>query len=120
VGNPNPGYVINTELYGTLALTQTASGVILAASATTLALGTNEIGVAAFNADGTPDTTFWANGSDNTTSIPYGPPDNYFSGGLSYGTALAIDANGNIVVAGFAYPSGGPSTIALARFVKAP
>jgi uncharacterized delta-60 repeat protein len=112
-GGANTGYAINTNLYGALALAQSANGDLLAASATLLNVSgsPNEFGVAAFLPDGTPDSSFGTSGTATATAA-------FSSSVKSYGAAMAGQPDGKVVVAGLYEPvNGGGPTSALARFL---
>jgi uncharacterized delta-60 repeat protein len=69
--------------------------------------------VARYHADGTPDTTF---GDDGVALDAFGPYAD--ATGIGAGaTAVAVDAQGRIVVAGYAYFDDGPYSGANARHV---
>ena len=110
------GYAINMNLYGAYALAQAADGDLLAVSATPLNASppARTFGVAAFlPSNGAPDTTFGIGGTAYADFSSLG-----FSSGGSYDTALAVQPDGKLVVAGYILPPGSSTfTTALARFL---
>ncbi len=90
------------------------SGNILVAGTSTQSGTGQDFALARFNADGTPDTSFGAAGLVTTD----------FSGGSDVATSLAIQANGQILLAGATSPlppgegqgEGAESSFALARY----
>jgi uncharacterized delta-60 repeat protein len=96
------GYAINIKLAEAWALAQGANGDLLAAGPTP----TGHFGVAAFLPGGAPDATF---GTGGTTTADFS------SGGYEFDSAMAIQADGKIVVAGST--TAGTGGILLARFL---
>lgn len=72
--------------------------------------GAQDIAVARYNTDGSLDTTFAKGGK--FTSLSINSPTYYFSGGAA--TAVALQADGKIVVAGYIYNS--PQHISANRY----
>lgn len=90
-----------------------ADGKIIVAGTSTSTGGSSNIVIERFNSDGTLDATFGADGNSD------GTPDGVVN--LDLGTssddakAVAIQADGKIVVAGNSTPTGGSSNVVLAR-----
>lgn len=78
--------------------------------------GSSNFVVARLNADGTPDATFGADGGSD------GTPDGFVATSLGEGddvaTALALEADGDILVAGY-HQDGGSTSMAIARYTAA-
>lgn len=93
-----------------------ADGKIIVAGTSTSTGGSSNIVIERFNSDGTLDATFGADGNSD------GTPDGVVN--LDLGTssddakAVAIQADGKIVVAGNSTPTGGSSNVVLARLDK--
>jgi uncharacterized delta-60 repeat protein len=90
--------------------------IIVAGSSTSTGGSSSNIVIERFNSDGTLDATFGADGNSD------GTPDGVVN--LDLGTssddakAVAIQADGKIVVAGNSTPTGGSSNVVLARLDK--
>ena len=82
------------------------SGEIFVAGDSNAAGHGQDFAIAAYNADGSVVTSFGTSG---------GAPD--FTGGDDSIASIALQANGDIVAAGFATNSGGVASVAVARFV---
>jgi uncharacterized delta-60 repeat protein len=106
-GSPN-GYV-KTDFFGSEDRLESIAiqpdGKIVAAGVA-YGGGTSNYALARYNADGTPDFTFGSNGRITTD----------FFGGHDSATAVAIQPDGKIVVAGSATASGGNVVYGLARY----
>src|SRR5262245_52759283 len=106
------GYASNSNLATAYAVAQAADGDLLAAGQTPEVNNnpaTELFGVAAFLPTGAPDTTFGTGGM--TTA-------NFSSGGVAFADAMAIQADGKIVVDGVInYSSSTGPSLALARFL---
>ena len=93
-----------------------ADGKIIVAGTSTSTGGSSNIVIERFNSDGTLDSSFGADGNSD------GTPDGVVN--LDLGTssddakAVAIQADGKIVVAGNSTPTGGSSNVVLARLDK--
>lgn len=93
-----------------------ADGKVIVAGTSTSTGGSSNIVIERFNSDGTLDATFGADGNSD------GTPDGVVN--LDLGTssddakAVAIQADGKIVVAGNSTPTGGSSNVVLARLDK--
>ncbi|MYZ53256.1 hypothetical protein [Malikia spinosa] len=93
-----------------------ADGKVIVAGSSTSTGGSSNIVIERFNSDGTLDATFGADGNSD------GTPDGVVN--LDLGTssddakAVAIQADGKIVVAGNSTPTGGSSNVVLARLDK--
>jgi len=99
--------VVGKSDFGTTAALQ-ADGKILVAGRVFSDSGTeSDIGVARFNADGTADTTFGANGVERVDFSFGGIVPATFSGGLADEAArLAVQTDGKIVIGGFTRVAG--------------
>ena len=90
-----------------------ADGKLVVAGTTVSKDGSSNIVVARLNADGTPDATFGADGGSD------GTPDGFVATSLGEGndvaTALALEADGDILVAGY-HQDGGSTSMAIARY----
>jgi uncharacterized delta-60 repeat protein len=93
-----------------------ADGKVIVAGTSTSTGGSSNIVIERFNSDGTLDSSFGADGNSD------GTPDGVVN--LDLGTssddakAVAIQADGKIVVAGNSTPTGGSSNVVLARLDK--
>lgn len=93
-----------------------ADGKVIVAGTSTSTGGSSNIVIERFNSNGTLDTSFGADGNSD------GTPDGVVN--LDLGTssddakAVAIQADGKIVVAGNSTPTGGSSNVVLARLDK--
>ena len=70
----------------------------------------DDFAIARYGTDGTLDGTFGANGDGQVTTEFFGRQD--------FGQSVAVDEDGNIVVAGQAYGTNGIRTFALARYTS--
>jgi uncharacterized delta-60 repeat protein len=102
------GYASNSNLATAYAVAQAADGDLLAAGSTgNGSTGTGLFGVAAFLPTGAPDTTFGTGGMTTAN----------FSSAGQFADAVAIQADGKIVVDGVIGVSTNTPSLALARFL---
>jgi uncharacterized delta-60 repeat protein len=95
-----------------------ANGKIVTAGRSRPAFGADDFALASYNADGSLDTTFDMDGKVITDFTVEGSPGAAFA--YSAANAVAIQADGNIVAAGFAWTGEGQPNddhFALARYV---
>jgi uncharacterized delta-60 repeat protein len=95
---------INDELVGGQGLAIQSNGKILVNGSYSAANGNTPLLVVRLNTDGTFDNSFAGNGKLGITI-----------GDICYGGGLAIQSNGQIVVAGEAGPGGGPFSLVMVR-----
>ena len=101
---------VTTGIYGVQSLVIQVDGKIVAAGTTTNGNGTDNFGLVRFNANGSPDSGFGTNGVVVTD----------FFGGGDQASEVRLQADGRIVVAGYAEFSPGNYDAALARYLPGP
>ncbi len=101
---------VTTGIYGVQSLVIQVDGKVVAAGTTTNGNGTENFGLIRFNTDGSPDNTFGMNGVVVTD----------FFGGGDQASEVRLQADGRIVVAGYAEVSPGNYDAALARYLSGP
>ena len=111
-GGSNTGFALNSNATEGKQIVQGPNGDLLTATivaaGTPLSSGTDDLAVAAYLPDGTPDTTF---GTGGIATVD-------FAGGRDRGRGIAVQGDGKILVAGVTTPPGGSTSyVCLARFL---
>jgi uncharacterized delta-60 repeat protein len=108
-GGSGTGFALNSNMALAVGVTQAANGDLLMAGTVDPVPNSYDLAVAAYLADGTPDAAF---GTGGITSVDV-------SGGADRGRGIAVQPDGNIVLAGYTYPSGSSSSnLVLGRFLS--